>query len=248
MSITKKLVGVVCAGSIAAMLAFGLTACGEPENNSNNANNANANQTNINTVVEPETVIIDEVDADSPYASGTHHAVIKVEGYEPIEVELNADAAPITVDNFANLVEQGYYDGLTFYRFQDGFCMQGGTKGNSASGNDASLTPILGEFASNGVDNPLASAFGKGVIAMARTSDPDSATSTFFVTLADGKEVSMSLNDDYAAFGQVTPEGMAIIDKIVADHVAAAEKDPTGMGCIDDTASQAKIVSITMVD
>ncbi len=177
--------------------------------------------------------------------SGTHHAVITVEGYEPITVELNADAAPITVTNFANLAQDGYYNGLTFYRIEDGFCLQGGTAGNTASGNDPLLQPITGEFASNGVDNSLADDFGLGTVAMARTNDPDSATSTFFVTLGDNKAVGPALDGKYAAFGTIDEAGMAIVKAIVADHLAAA----TGqMGTIPDEADQPKILSIEMVD
>lgn len=177
--------------------------------------------------------------------SGTHHAVITVEGYDPITVELDADAAPVTVTNFANLADDGYYNGLTFYRIEDGFCLQGGTAGNSASGSDPLLQPIVGEFSSNGVDNPLADEFGLGTVAMARTNDPDSATSTFFVTLGPNSAVGPALDGKYAAFGTIDEAGMAIVNAIVADHLAAA----TGqMGTIANEADQPKIVSIEMVD
>lgn len=183
--------------------------------------------------------------SDQDLLTGIHHAVIEVEGYDPIDVTLNADEAPITVTNFANLADDGYYNGLTFYRIEDGFCLQGGTMGNSPSGNDPLLQPIKGEFASNGVDNALADDFGVGTIAMARTSNPDSATSTFFITLGDNKAVGKALDGQYAAFGTIDAEGMAIINAIVSDYQAKA----TGqMGTIPSEDDQPKIARIYMVD
>ena len=178
--------------------------------------------------------------SDADLMSGTHHAIIQVEGYDPITVELDADAAPVTVTNFANLADDGYYNGLSFYRIVDDFCLQGGTTGNTASGNDPLLQPIKGEFSSNGVDNPLADKFDRGTVAMARTSAPDSAT------LGDNDAVGTALDGKYAAFGTINEEGMAIIDAIVADYLANVD-DPQ-MGAISDQAKQAKIVSIQMVD
>lgn len=185
-------------------------------------------------------------DASTSSMAGIHHAKLVVEGYDPITIELNADAAPITVANFCDLAQQGYYNGLTFYRFVDGFCMQGGTKGNSASGGDGSLKPITGEFSQNGCENELADHFVKGTVAMARTSDPDSATSTFFVTLDSSEQVGMSLNGQYAAFGTIDDQGMAIVDQIVADYLPKVT-DP-GMGAIANEADQAKITSVEIVD
>ena len=184
--------------------------------------------------------------AAGDYASGIHHAELTVEGYDPITIELDADAAPLSVANFCALANEGYYDGLTFYRFVDKFCMQGGTKGNSASGHDPNLEPIPGEFSQNGYDNKLADDFKKGTVAMARTGDPNSATSTFFITLDTSEGVSMSLNGQYAAFGTIDDTGMAIIDKIVADYLPNVTDHQ--MGAIADEAEQAKITSIKVVD
>ena len=184
--------------------------------------------------------------ASADLMSGKHHAVIEVEGYDPINVELDADEAPITVTNFVDLVNDGYYDGKTFYRIVENFCLQGGTLGNNAAGNDPSLTPIDGEFSGNGYANDLADNFGYGTIAMARTSDPDSATSTFFITLGPNEYVGQSLDGSYAAFGQVDDAGMDIISQIVSDYVPYVD-DPS-MGTISSEASQAKIKSIKIVD
>lgn len=177
---------------------------------------------------------------------GIHHATLNVEGYDPITIELDGDAAPQTVENFMNLAREGYYDGKTFYRIEDGFCLQGGTLGNNAAGNDPELETIRGEFSSTGIDNPLADNFERGVVAMARTSMPDSASSTFFVTLGNASQVGPSLDGQYAAFGTIDDAGMAVIDQIVTDHVAYA--DGANMGAISDEANQPVIKSITITD
>ena len=140
--------------------------------------------------------------------SAMPQAVISVENYGDIVVALDADAAPATVENFMGLAKSGFYDGLTFHRIMDGFMIQGGDpNGNGTGGSDQT---IAGEFASNGFDNPISHV--KGVISMARSSDPDSASSQFFITVAD----STFLDGEYAAFGYVT-EGMEVADKIAKD-------------------------------
>jgi len=137
-----------------------------------------------------------------------HHVEIKVKDYGTITLALDAGAAPRTVENFMKLAEEGFYDGLTFHRIMDGFMIQGGDPlGNGTGGSDAT---IEGEFASNGFDNPIS--HGKGVISMARSQDPDSASSQFFITVAD----AAFLDGDYAAFGYVT-EGMEVAEKIAKD-------------------------------
>ena len=137
--------------------------------------------------------------------TGIHHADISIRDYGDIEVELDADTAPITVTNFVKLAQSGFYDGLTFWRIIDGFMMQGGDpKGNGTGGSDET---IKGEFSSNGVKNDISHV--RGTISMARSTDPDSASSQFFIVQSD----STFLDGDYAAFGTVT-EGMDIVDEI----------------------------------
>ena len=137
--------------------------------------------------------------------TGIHHAGIDIKDYGSIEVELDADTAPITVTNFVKLAQDGFYDGLTFWRIIDGFMMQGGDpKGNGTGGADET---IKGEFSSNGVKNDISHV--RGTISMARSSDPDSASSQFFIVQSD----STFLDGDYAAFGHVT-EGMDVVDQI----------------------------------
>lgn len=140
--------------------------------------------------------------------SGKHHAKITVKDYGTIEVELDADQAPITVTNFAKLVQKGFYDGLTFHCIISGFMIQGGDpEGTGMGGSDET---IKGEFSSNGVENSIKHT--RGTISMARSQDPDSASSQFFIVQSD----STYLDGQYAAFGHVT-EGMDIVDQICKD-------------------------------
>lgn len=140
--------------------------------------------------------------------SGKHNVVISVEDYGDIYVELDADTAPITVTNFINLANSGFYDGLTFHRIIEGFMIQGGDPAGDGTG--GSSETIKGEFSLNGVENNIS--HERGVISMARASDYDSASSQFFIVQED----STHLDSRYAAFGHVT-EGMDIVDKIASD-------------------------------
>ena len=136
------------------------------------------------------------------------HAEITVKDYGTIKLELDEGTAPITVANFVKLAQAGFYDGLTFHRIMDGFMIQGGDpRGNGTGGADET---IKGEFRQNGVDNPISHV--EGVISMARSNDPDSASSQFFITVADAS----FLDGAYAAFGRVT-EGLEIAKQIAAD-------------------------------
>ena len=139
------------------------------------------------------------------YSSGIHHATIEVKDYGTIKLELDADTAPITVSNFAKLVNEGFYDGLTFHRIISGFMIQGGDPlGDGTGGSDEE---IKGEFELNGVKNDISHT--RGVISMARAQDYDSASSQFFIVHED----STFLDGQYAGFGRVL-EGMEIVDKI----------------------------------
>ena len=140
--------------------------------------------------------------------TGIHHAEIDIKNYGHIEVELDADTAPITVKNFVKLAQEGFYDGVTFWRIMDGFMIQGGDP--TRTGKGGSDETIKGEFGSNGVENAISHT--RGTISMARSSDPDSASSQFFIVQSD----STFLDGDYAAFGNVT-EGMDVVDQICKD-------------------------------
>lgn len=140
--------------------------------------------------------------------SGKHHVAITVRDYGTITVELDADAAPITVQNFLDLADSGFYDGLTFHRIIEGFMIQGGDpEGTGMGGSDKT---IKGEFSANGVENPLSHT--RGAISMARSSAMDSASSQFFIVQKD----STFLDGQYACFGYVT-NGMDVVDAIAAD-------------------------------
>ena len=132
---------------------------------------------------------------------------ITMQGGGKIVLELDAEAAPITVANFLKLVDAGYYDGLTFHRIIAGFMIQGGCPDGTGKGGPDKR--IKGEFADNGWDNPISHV--RGVISMARSDDPDSARSQFFITNAG----STFLDGKYAAFGIVT-SGMEVVDEITA--------------------------------
>lgn len=165
--------------------------------------------------------------------SGKHHVEIQIKDYGLIKAELDADAAPITVTNFVDLAEDGFYDGLTFHRIMRGFMIQGGDpNGNGTGGSDQT---IKGEFADNGVENPIA--HERGVLSMARSQDPDSASSQFFIM----HEAAPHLDGQYAAFGKVT-EGMEIVDKICEDTTVL---DNNGTVAKED---QPVIESIKVVD
>ena len=139
---------------------------------------------------------------------GMHHAEIDVQNYGTIALELDGDTAPITVQNFIDLAQSGFYDGLTFHRIMDGFMIQGGDPSHNGTG--GSSTQIKGEFESNGVKNELSHV--RGTVSMARSQMPDSASSQFFIVQQD----STFLDGNYAAFGTVT-SGMDIVDRIAKD-------------------------------
>lgn len=118
-------------------------------------------------------------------------------------IELCPEEAPITCENFLKLVKSGFYNGLTFHRVIDGFMAQGGDPNGTGMG--GSKDKIKGEFRMNGVNNNLSHT--RGVVSMARSGDPDSASSQFFICYDD----CTFLDGQYAAFGRVT-EGMAVVD------------------------------------
>ena len=143
---------------------------------------------------------------------------LDIKGYGSMMIELDPIAAPKTVANFEALVEKGFFDGLTFHRIIKGFMIQGGDpKGNGTGG---CKPEIYGEFASNGWTQNTIS-HKKGVISMARTSDPNSASCQFFIVHKD----STYLDGQYAAFGHVV-EGLEVLDE-----VASVATYPNDMPC-----------------
>ncbi len=170
---------------------------------------------------------------EEDYLEGLHHVEIEVQDYGTIALELDADTAPVSVTNFIRLAREGFYDGLTFHRIISGFMIQGGDpKGNGTGGSDQT---IKGEFSENGVENDISHV--RGVISMARSKDPDSASSQFFIVHED----SLFLDGNYAGFGHVT-EGMEIVDSICDDTPV---QDSNGTVEKDD---QPTITSVKVID
>lgn len=140
----------------------------------------------------------------------TDACVIEIKDFGTVEVGLDANQAPATVANFKKLVNQGFYNGLTFHRIIKDFMAQGGDpKGDGTGG---SPDKIKGEFQSNGVKNTLAHV--RGAISMARSNDNNSASSQFFIVHKTSSNNSQSLDGKYCCFGYVT-SGMEVIDKII---------------------------------
>lgn len=133
--------------------------------------------------------------------------VIEMENGARITLEMDRDAAPNTVKNFLYLASNGFYDGLEFHRVISGFMIQGGCPDGTGMGGPGHS--IKGEFAANGFNNPLK--HKRGVISMARSMNPNSAGSQFFIMHADAPH----LDGQYAAFGRVT-DGMDVVDEIAS--------------------------------
>lgn len=203
------------------------------EGTTNTENSAKENNTENKDEYIQNNQISNESEENNMYSTGKHHAEIVVKNYGTIALELDADVAPITVENFANLVNEGFYNGLTFHRIISGFMIQGGDPlGNGTGG---SSKTIKGEFASNGVKNSISHV--RGTISMARSSMPNSASSQFFIVHQD----STFLDGKYAAFGTVT-SGMEVVDKICAD---TAVEDDNGTVAKNN---QPVIEKITIID
>ena len=170
---------------------------------------------------------------DGELLTGLHHVTIDVQDYGTISLELDADTAPISVTNFINLANEGFYDGLTFHRIISGFMIQGGDpNGNGTGGSEKT---IKGEFSANGVEYDISHV--RGVISMARANDPDSGSSQFFIVHED----STFLDGQYAAFGHVT-DGMDVVDAICE---AVPVQDNNGTVAAAD---QPVITAVTVVD
>lgn len=187
--------------------------------------------TEVDDSSEPEESSQDVTEDSGISALSVYYADIEIENYGTITVELDQDAAPITVENFVTLAKSGFYDGLTFHRIIEDFMMQGGDPNGDGTG--GSEETIVGEFSDNGYDNDLSHT--RGAISMARSSDYDSASSQFFIVHED----STYLDGQYAVFGYVT-EGMDIVDAI------CSEAEPTDDNGTIPAEQQPVITSITI--
>ena len=198
----KKVLALVLIMGLALTL---LLACNGDEEETANDTTQENNATQEAPPAVPETL---EFPAEEPadlWEGEMTKVKIEIEDYGDIIVELNKDAAPITVENFLGLVNDGFYDGVGFHRIIEDFMIQGGDPDGTGMGGSAEN--IKGEFTANGVMNPIQHV--RGVISMARAQHPDSASSQFFIVHQD----STFLDGEYAAFGRVV-EGMDVVDKI----------------------------------
>lgn len=184
----------ICALLLAFILVIALAGCKNQKNKEEK------------TIKEEKTEIVKD-----------YNIVIKIKDYGTIEATLDGKAAPITVKNFVSLINEKFYDGLTFHRIIKGFMIQGGDPmGNGTGGSDNN---IKGEFKANGYNNPIS--HQRGVLSMARSQDYNSASSQFFIMQKD----NTSLDGQYAAFGKVT-KGIEIVDKI-CDNVKVEDNNGT---------------------
>ena len=203
------------------LIVAGLTSCGTDSTSGAEAS-SNTAGSKENSTEETKNML-----------TGKHHVEITVKDKGVIAVELDADTAPITVTNFVELANSGFYNGLTFHRIIEGFMIQGGDpKGNGTGGSDKN---IKGEFAANGIKNNIS--HERGVISMARSSAYDSASSQFFIM----HKTSTHLDGQYAAFGHVT-SGMDIVDDL-AENTPVSDSDGTVL-----KANQPVIESIKVID
>lgn len=188
--------------TVAVMMAASLTGCGketetttttisDPASQSDAVNDANGDSDSAdNANAEPAETVSDDISDGKSFI-----------------ITLYPEYAPLTCENFEKLVSENFYNGLTFHRVVEDFMAQGGDPAGNGTG--GSENNVKGEFATNGVENTLS--HQRGVISMARSSDPDSASSQFFICYTD----CSFLDGSYAAFGEVT-EGMEVIDAFLS--------------------------------
>ncbi|ACS98804.1 peptidylprolyl isomerase [Paenibacillus sp. JDR-2] len=189
---------------LTAALLLVIAGCGGGSKTSSNSNGTSGSGA-ANATATPEAT--QPPQPDKLLGSDKHPVVtVEMDNGKSFKVELYPEIAPNTVNNFVSLVKKGFYDGTIFHRVIPGFMIQGGDPEGTGMGGPG--YGIKGEFMSNGFQNDLLHT--RGVISMARSGDPDSAGSQFFVMVADAP----SLDGDYAAFGKVS-EGMDTVDEIV---------------------------------
>ena len=195
----KKIISIL----LSLTIIMAMTACG---NNTDEAKNQDTqNQTQTEQTAEPEKEQADNKEESSELYADAISVTIELENGAVMKGELYPNLAPKTVENFVKLAKDNFYNGLIFHRVIEGFMIQGG-------GYDTNLNPketeaIEGEFEAIGFKNPLKHT--KGVLSMARTQDPNSASSQFFIM----QETAPHLDGQYAAFGRIT-EGLEYIDEI----------------------------------
>lgn len=222
--LSLKVTSIFCAAVISLALFAG---CSDSSSKADSSNSNETNTTAVSATVADETIDISKYE--------NKEAVIEVKDCGIIKVKLEPEAAPITVANFVKLCNEGFYDNLTFHRIIEDFMIQGGDPLGTGTG--GSEENIKGEFSSNGVDNNLSHT--RGAISMARSNDPDSASSQFFIVHKD----STYLDGQYAVFGYVT-EGMDVVDKLATATYSSADSN----GTIGDKSEQPVITTIKIQD
>ncbi len=235
----KSLIIKLCIGILAAMLVIaGIVLIVLNSNHMKTTSDTGSSASDTISNSADSSIITEPViDLDD---NTTYYADIEIENHGTITVKLDQSAAPVTVSNFVNLAQNGFYDGLTFHRIVEGFVMQGGApNGDGTGGNtdeDGNEVNIVGEFESNGYENSLSHT--AGAISMARSSAYNSASSQFFIVHTD--DYIDTLDGDYAVFGYVS-EGMDIVNTI-----CEAEYTVDDSGTITETEEQPVIKSITI--
>lgn len=219
--ISSILAGVAC-------MALLLTGCSS-DNAANDEKETATPKTNIKAEQSSD------VNDLGMLTENTIDAVIRLTNGEEIDIELYPDVAPKTVANFVKNVQEGFYSGTIFHRAIEGFVVQGGGYDTNYELKSVSET-VEGEFEDNGIENDLSHI--RGVLSMARTSQPNSATTQFFIVQED----STYLDGQYAAFGAVN-EGMDVVDEIAS--APQMKEPPTGLENVPE--EQFVIESITIL-
>lgn len=204
----KKIMKVTALLLIAALCIFTAAGCGSDNTGTTSGGTAEPSSSAQTEGQETGPLQGSKIYEGEELLSGLHHVEIDVKDCGTISLELDADTAPQSVSNFIALAKSGFYDGLTFHRIINGFMIQGGDPEGTGMG--GAPDTITGEFAANGIENPVSHV--RGVISMARSQMYNSASSQFFITQAD----CTFLDGQYAAFGTVT-SGMEVVDQLAAN-------------------------------
>ncbi len=229
MFILKKLIKTAAVLLALAMMLVGCVKV-DVTGNEEKPGEAETTENNADTGTEADGASLEELTAN------TINGTITLETGETINFELYPDLAPRTVENFVKLADEGFYEGTIFHRVMSGFMIQGG--GYDADLNAKEADSIVGEFTENGFTNELLHT--RGVMSMARTNDPDSASSQFFIMHADAPH----LDGLYAAFGKVTDEeSLAVVDSI-----AAAETETVIPGAFEDVPVTPIVIKSVTID
>lgn len=219
---------------------FVLTSCGQKEEEENKTN-SNGEEVYVEPSTPADEINEGEIDGYKFKVTNeeTDRVKIQMNSGDIMLVVLSNKDTPITIKNFKKLVKKGYYDGLTFHRVYKDFMIQGGDpKGDGTGG---SGVEIKGEFASNGVKNSLSHT--RGVISMARSNDPNSASSQFFIMHAD----NTGLDGNYASFGKVFA-GLSTLDKIANIEVVPNSGGEMSKPVTAPTIKSIKFITVEKVE